>query len=64
MEYFRLFITAVKSMTPLMENATSANVLKWLEVAVLTEVNSSPLCPTLLLFSLISHGLWEHPHSN
>lgn len=51
-------------MTPLMENATSAKVLKWIEVIVLTPVDSSPLYPDLLQLSLISQGLWEHQHSN
>lgn len=38
----RAFIAALESMTPLVENATSAIELKWIEVTVLTGVDRRP----------------------
>lgn len=38
---------AVKSMTPFVENATSAIDPKWIEVTVLTGVDRRPLSPPL-----------------
>lgn len=51
-------MAAGKSMTPLLEKATSAIDLKWIEVTVLAGVDFPPP-PTSPPLPFISQGLWE-----